>query len=120
MSDKLEKAVDAILKKTEENKIQWERTGEGLLKKNPFYYKYIDENCMSVDGVNNYMAPYNNGYIYFTNQITDGYREIAIQPNENADITVLSTGRSEKLKTLEEVIKNELDNPDDFINSLFE
>lgn len=60
------------------------------------------------------------GDIFFYNQTDEGYREVAIQPKENSDITVLSTGRSEKLKTLEEVIKSELDDPDDFINSLIE
>lgn len=64
------------------------------------------------------MAPYKEGYIYFTNQVEDGYREIAIQPNKNADITVLSSGNSPKLKTLEETIKNELDDPDDFLDDL--
>lgn len=59
-------------------------------------------------------------YIYFTNQVEDGYREIAIRPKDNADITVLSTGRSSKLRTLEETIKSELDNPDAFIESLFD
>lgn len=120
MSDKLEKAVDAIIQKTEDGKIEWERTDAGLLRKNPFYYKYISNNEMVEDNVNNYIAPYKDGYIYFTNQVEDGYREIAIQPRANADITVLSTGRSAKLRTLEETIKNELDNPDDFIDSLID
>ncbi|MBQ9928968.1 MAG: hypothetical protein IJO65_13480 [Lachnospiraceae bacterium] len=120
MSDKLEKAVDAIIQKTEEGKIEWERTDAEMLRKNPFYYNYISNNDMAVDPVNNYVAPYKDGYIYFTNQVEDGYREIAIQPKVNADITVLSTGRSTKLRTLEEIIKNELDNPDDFIESLFD
>lgn len=119
MSDKLEKAVDAIMHKTESGTIAWKRMDD-LNSQNPFYKKYLSDNYMMFDRVNNYMAPYNNGYIFFTNQTDDGYREIAIQPNENADITVLSTGRSQKLKSLEEVIKNELDNPDDFINSLLE
>lgn len=73
---------------------------------------------MTLDGINSYVASYDEGYIYFTNQVEDGYREIAIQPKRNADITVLSTGRAPKLKNLEETIKNELDNPDDFIESL--
>lgn len=119
MADKLEKVVDAIIKKTESGEIEWERMDD-YNSQNPFYRNYISDNCMSFDSMNNYIASYNNGYIFFTNQSDAGYREIAIQPKENADITVLSTGRSQKLKTLEEVIKNELDNPDDFINSLLE
>lgn len=119
MNDKLEQAVDAIISKTESGTIEWERMAE-YKSQNPFYKRYLSDNFMTFDGVNNYMASYNDGYIFFTNQTDDGYREIAIQPHENADITVLSTGRSSKLKTLEEVIKNELDNPDDFINSLLE
>lgn len=118
MNDKLEKAVDAVIDKTENGKIAWERVDVELYKKNAFYRKYVSNSDMIVDGVNNYIAPYKDGYIYFTNQVDDGYREIAIQPNKNADITVLSTGRSSKLTILEEVIKNELDNPDDFIDSL--
>ena len=120
MGDKLEKAVDAIIQKTEVGKIEWKRTDEELLRKNPFYYHYMSNSDMAIDGINNYIAPYKEGYIYFTNQVADGYREIAIQPSYNADITVLSTGRSSKLRTLEETIKNELDNPDDFIESLFD
>lgn len=119
MNDKLDKAVDAITKKTESGVIEWKRM-ENFNEQNPFYQKYCSDNYMSFDHVNNYMASYKDGYIYFTNQVDENYREIAIQPNENADITVLATGHSSKLKTLEEVIKNELDNPDDFINSLFE
>lgn len=118
MNDKLEKVVDAVIDKTEKGKIAWERADINLYNENAFYHKYISNNYMTIDGVNNYVAPYKDGYIYFTNQVDDGYREIAIQPNKNADITVLSTGRSSKLVTLEEVIKNELDNPDDFIDSL--
>lgn len=119
MNDKLEKAVDAIMRKTESGTIEWKRM-EDYSTQNPFYKKYLLDNYMTFDMVNNYMAPYNDGYIYFTNQTDEEYREIAIQPNENSNITVLSTGRSQKLKTLEEIIKNELDNPDDFINSLLE
>ena len=120
MSDKLDKAVDAVIKKTEDGTISWERIDKDFYNKNSFYHKYVSDNYMMLDGVNNYIAPYNDGYIYFTNQVDDNYREIAIQPNKNADITVLSTGTSSKLRTLEETIKNELDNPDDFINSLLE
>lgn len=119
MNDKLEKAVDAIVNKTESGKIEWKRMDD-FNSQNPFYRKYLSDNYMAFDKVNNYMAPYNEGYIFFTNQTDEGYREVAVQPKEDSDITVLSTGRSEKLKTLEEVIKNELDNPDDFINSLIE
>ncbi len=119
MSDKLEKVVEAIINKTESGEIEWERMDD-YNSQNPFFKNYISNNCMMFDAVNNYMASYNDGYIYFTNQTDESYREIAIQPNKNADITVLSTGRSENLKMLEEVIKNELDNPDDFINSLLE
>lgn len=118
MNDKLEKAVDAIISKTENGQIDWARIDNDLCRRNAFYKKYISENYMALDVVNNYVAPYMDGYIYFTNQADSGYREIAIQPNENADITVLSTGRTSKLKTLEEIIKNELDNPDEFIDSL--
>lgn len=118
MTNKLEKAVDAIIDKTESGLISWERIDSNLYNKNAFYKKYISDNYMALDVVNNYVASYNDGYIYFSNQISDNYREIAIQPNKNADITVLSTGRSSKLKTLEELIKNELDNPDEFIDSL--
>lgn len=118
MNEKFEKAVDAIIKKTENGKIEWERTDIGIYNSNPFFHQYICDNCMEFDGINSYVAPYNNGFIYFTNQTDDGYRELAIQPNNNADITVISTGRSQKLKTLEETIKSDLDNPDDFINSL--
>lgn len=118
MGNKFEKAVDAIIQKTEDGKIEWERTNIDLWRQNAFYNKYITNNDMSIDGVNNYMAPYKDGYIYFTNQVEDGYREIAIQPNANADITILSSGNSPKLRTLEETIKNDLDNPDDFLDDL--
>lgn len=120
MGDKLEQAVDAIISKTESGQITWERIDSNLYNRNPFYKRYVSENYMIMDGVNNYVAPYKDGYIFFTNQVNDSYREIAIQPKSNADITVLSTGRSSKLKTLEETIKNELDNPDDFIESLLD
>ena len=120
MSDKLEKAVDAIIKKTEEGSIKWERNSADLMKKNLFYGKYILKNDMEIDYVNNYFAPYKDGYIFFTNQVNYGYREIAIQPKQDADITVLSTGRSDKLRALELMIKNKLDDPDDFIESLFD
>jgi len=119
MSDKLEKVVDAIINKTESGEIEWDRMDD-YSSQNSFYKNYISNNYMMFDEVNNYMASYNDGYIFFTNQTEEGYREIAIQPNKNADITVLSTGRSANLKMLEEVIKNKLDNPDDFINSLLE
>ena len=118
MNDKLEKAVDAVIDKTEKGKINWERTDTNFYNRNAFYHKYVSNNGMILDGVNNYVAPYGEGYIYFTNQVDAGYREIAIQPNKNADITVLSTGRASKLMTLEDIIKDKLDNPDDFLDSL--
>ena len=118
MSDKLEKAVDAIIDKTENGQISWERIDTNWYNKNAFYKNYISENYMALDVINNYVASYNEGYIYFSNQLHDGYREVAIQPNKNADITILSTGRTSKLKTLEEIIKGKLDNPDEFIDSL--
>lgn len=118
MSDKLEKAVDAIIDKTENGQISWERIDTNWYNKNAFYKNYISENYMALDVINNYVASYNEGYIYFSNQLNDGYREVAIQPNKNADITILSTGRTSKLKTLEEIIKGKLDNPDEFIDSL--
>lgn len=120
MSDKLEQAVEAIISKTENEMLDWRRVDKKDYDANPFYKQYIQNNQMWLDGINNYVAEYNNGYIYFTNQVEEGYREIAIQPKSNADITVLSTGRNTKLKNLEEVIKDRLDNPDDFIDSLFE
>lgn len=118
MSDKLEKAVEAIVAKTEDGKIQWERKNEEVYRKNPFYRKYVSEHFITLDGISDYVAPYKEGYIYLSNQ--SGYREIAIQPNDNADITVLSAEPGGKLKRLEDVIKNNLDNPDDFIDSLFD
>ena len=39
MNDKLEKAVDGILKKTENGKIDWERSSIDLFQENPFYKK---------------------------------------------------------------------------------
>lgn len=118
MSDKLEKAVDAIIKKTENGKIQWERKDVELYKSNPFYKKYVSDNYINLDGINNYVGSFKDGYIYLTNQ--SGFRELAIQPNVNADITVLSFEAEGKLKVLEEKIKNILDDPDDFIDSLFD
>lgn len=118
MSNKFEKAVDAIIQKTGDGKIEWKRTDINLWRENAFYNKYITDNEMAIDGVNNYMAPYKDGYIYFTNQVEDRYREIAIQPNANADITVLASGNSTKLRTLEDTIKSVLDNPDDFLDDL--
>lgn len=120
MGDKLEKVVDAIINKTESGEIVWERSDIDLFKKNPFYHKYITNNDMTIDGVNNYVASFRDGYIYYTNQTEDGYRELAIQPKKNADITILSTGRQPKLRALEEIITNELDNPDEFIEYLLE
>ena len=120
MSDKLEKAVDAIIEKSKDGRISWERTDKEYYKKNPFYFQYIQENVMGIDGINSYTASYGDGYIYFTNQVEDGYKEIAIQPNKNACLSILSTGRSAKLTALEETIKNELDNTDDFIASLID
>lgn len=120
MGDKLEKAVDAIIKKTGNGVINWERIDIKEYRSNPFYRKYVDDNYFELDGMNSYMAPYNGGYIFFTNQVNSGYREVAIQPKINADITVLSSGNDSKLKLLESTIKNELDSPDDFIDSLFD
>lgn len=120
MGDKLEQAVEAIIDKTENEMLDWRRVDKKDYDVNPFYRQYIENNQMCLDGINNYVTEYNNGHIYFTNQVDEGYREIAIQPKANADITVLSTGRNAKLKILEEVIKDQLDNPDDFIDSLFE
>lgn len=118
MNDKFEKALEAIIEKTESGRISWKRTDIELYRTNQFYNQYVKENDMGIDGINNYAAPYGEGYIYFTNQVEDGYRELAIQPNEKACISVLATGKMSKLTVLEETIKNELDNTDDFIDSL--
>lgn len=118
MNDKLEKAVDAVIEKTESGRISWERIDIEYYKSNPFYYQYVQDNVMGLDGINSYVAPYGEGYIYFTNQVEDRYRELAIQPNIKACISTLATGRSTKLVSLEEAIRNKLDNTDDFIESL--
>lgn len=120
MNDKLDRAVEAILQKTQNGIIDWERIDYGYCKENPFYRQHVSERDMAVDGINSYMAEYKEGYIFFTKQADFGYSEIAIQPNPNADITVLATGSTPKLRNLEATIKEELDNPDDFIDSLLE
>lgn len=121
MSDKLDRVVDAIIKKTEDGLLDWERIDGGYCKRNSFYRRYAEDNGLELDGINTYMASYDGGYIFFTNQSQFGYREIAIQPNKGADITTLSTGSANstpKLSELESIIKEELDNPDDFLDSL--
>ena len=120
MDNKFAQAVDAVIKKTEENKLVWERVGTEFYQNNPFFRKYIQDNYILLDGINNYMALYKEGYIYFNNSEGGGYREIAIQPKEGADVTVLSMGRVNSLEKLENAIKSKLDNPDEFINSLID
>ena len=106
MDNKFVQAVDAVMKKTEENELTWERVRNDHVKKNSLYRKYIEDNYIMLDGINNYVASYNEGYIYFNNSEGGGYREVAIQPKEGADVTVLSMGRVSKLENLENLIKN--------------
>ena len=117
MTDKLDKAVEAITLKTKNNKIEWERMTGSLSTQNVFYKQYILDGGFEYDGINCYVAHFKDGYIYFNNSSSDEYKELAIQPSSKSDITVLAFG-SKKLKELENSIKNTLDNPDDFIDSL--
>ena len=118
MDNKFERVLEAIIDKTESGNILWKRTDTELYRTNPFYSQYIRDNDMGIDGINNYSASYGEGYIYFTNQVEDGYRELAVQPNKTACVSVLATGRVPKLTVLEDKIKNKLDNTDDFIDSI--
>lgn len=119
MSDKLDKVVDAISAKTNNNDIEWDRMKGSFEKQNPFYRQYIMDNYFNYDGMNCYVAEYNNGYIYYTKSPNDKYGELSIQPSEDTDLTILaSSGSNKKLEELENTIKNKIDNPDDFINSL--
>ena len=120
MRDKLDQAVEAILEKTQEGRIDWERIDRNYCNKNPFYRQHVIDYDMDVDGINSYMAEYKNGHIFFNKQADFGYSEISIQPNKSADITVLASGMAPNLQKLEASIKEELDNPDDFIDSLLE
>ncbi len=120
MNNKLAQAVEAVLKKTKVGELEWERIDRNECRENPFFQKYVFDNYIELDGIHNYRAAYNDGYIYFNNSAGEGYREVAIQPKKDADITVLSIGHIPVLEELETEIKYALDNPDEFIDSLLE
>lgn len=120
MSDKLSKVMDSIIRKTENGELEWERIDKTYFNCNPFYRDHIYENELTIDGINNYMAEYKNGYLFFTKDSDFSSGELAIQPNAKAALTVIEAGMGPQLRTLEAVIKEELDNPDEFIDSLLE
>lgn len=120
MNDKMGKVVENVIKKTESGELEWERVDNTYLRQNPFYYKHVCENDLTVDGINNYVAEYNNGYLFFSKDSEFGSAELAIQPHAKADLTVIEMGMRPQLRTLEATIREELDNPDDFIDSLLE
>ena len=74
---------------------------------------------MAMDTVNCYQTNYNNGVIYYTNQIYDGFRELDVQPEADKAITKVSKDYLQ-LSFLEEAIRKQIDNPEDFLSSLLE
>ena len=72
-----------------------------------------------MDTVNCYQADYNNGVIYYTNQIYDGFRELDVQPEADKAITKVSKDYRQ-LSYLEDAIRKQIDNPEDFLSSLLE
>lgn len=120
MNDKMSRVIDNVIKKTQRGELEWERIDKTYFNQNPFYRNYIYENELNVDGINNYMAEYNNGYLFFTKDSDFSSRELAIQPHEKSDLTVIGAGMASQLHNLEAVIREKMDNPDDFIDSLLE
>lgn len=120
MNDKMDKVIDNVIKKTKKGELEWERIDKTYFNRNPFYRNHIYENDITVDGINNYMAEYNNGYLFFTKDSDFSSGELAIQPHAKADLTVIEMGMGPQIRALEAIIREELDNPDDFIDSLLE
>ena len=119
-TEKYIKVVSAIKEKTENKKIEWMRIEKNDFENNPFLYRHFSDNDMAFDVYNSYKASYNKGTIYFTNQEYDSYRQVSIQPEEGKAFTVLDQGNDELLQELEKDIKAQVDNPDDFLDSLLD
>lgn len=118
--EKSKKLVSAIKEKTENDKIGWERITQDDFRNNPFLYKHFSDNDMAFDILNSYKASYNKGEIYFTNQEYDSYRQVFVQPDCGKAVTVLEQGNNTLLRELENDIKAQIDNPDEFLDSLLE
>lgn len=115
-----DKTIEAIINKTKNKIIQWDRIDQNYINRNSFYKKYILDNFVNVDGINQYVASFTNGNIFFSKDSESGYCEVAIQPGPKAAIMPIKSGNSGALRILEEEIKEKIDNPDDFINKLLE
>lgn len=115
-----DKLISAIKEKTENKILGWERITQDDFRNNPFLYKHFSDNDMAFDVINSYKASYNKGEIYFTNQEFDSYRQVFVQPDIGKAVTVLEQGNNSLLCDLENDIKEQIDNPNDFLQSLLE
>lgn len=113
------KLINVIIEKTTNSSLVWRRIQKVDFDSNIFLRRYYSDNNMAMDTVNCYQADYNNGVIYYTNQIYDGFRELDVQPEADKAITKVSKDYRQ-LSYLEDAIRKQIDNPEDFLSSLLE
>ena len=118
-SERENKLINVIIEKTTNSSLVWRRIQKVDFDSNIFLRRYYSDNNMAMDTVNCYQTNYNNGVIYYTNQIYDGFRELDVQPEADKAITKVSKDYLQ-LSFLEEAIRKQIDNPEDFLSSLLE
>lgn len=111
---KVNKTVESLVKRTRSGSIQWERVNSQSLR-NPFIEDVVD--TTEVDFVNSFRCEFKNGSIYV---LSDDFSSLVfIQPRRDAALTALPAAK-EKISQLKNVIKDDIDSVDDFLDELNE
>lgn len=109
---KANKTIDSLLKRTKAGSIQWERVGPQTLR-SPFVEDAVD--ITDINYINSFQCEFKEGAIYVLSD--DFTSSVFIQPRKNAALTSLPA-TSGKISQLKNVIKDDIDSIDDFLDEL--
>lgn len=112
-TNKNQKILDSIIKKTKAQKMEWNRiTYQDLM--NPFLQSVVD--CADLNRLDSFKCAYKDGFIYL---LCDIMYYLFIQPGPHKALTQLDIPQS-KIAQLRNIIRDNIDNIDSFVDSLLD
>lgn len=111
---KVNKTIESLVKRTRSGSIQWERVNSQSLR-NPFVQDVVD--TTEVDFVNSFRCEFKDGSIYVLSDFFSS--TVFIQPRKDAALTALPVEKG-KISQLKNIIKDDIDSVDDFLDELNE
>ena len=111
---KANKTIDSLMKRTRAGSIQWERVDRQTLR-SPFVEDAVD--ITDVNCVNSFHCEFKEGAIYVLSD--DFSSTVFVQPRKDSALTSLPA-TSGKISQLKNVIKDDIDSIDAFLDELNE